>query len=207
MSPRGPKGRARGGNLGEATLETRGEILGWTDTGGKWMWAHGLTQTLGLCPQGKLPDHQTLVKLSSLTHTTVGANGLLTQVQPKSRSVGLPSEANSHLPESELRGARPLPRGKIEKLINREKVRQKMGSDSDDRRDFKFFCLDNQCQSTGCMLRRQCLTIMSLWLLEYMFLCRLIDFTCVNSSSEQFAFLYDLYISQRNRTPIQKYLV
>ena len=74
-----------------------------------------------------------LVKLSSLTHTKVGANGLLTQVQPKSRSVGLPSEANSHLPESELRGARrPFPRGKIEKLINLKKVRQKVGSDSDD---------------------------------------------------------------------------
>ena len=55
---------------------------------------------------------------------------------PKSRSVGLPSEANSHLPESELRGARPLPRGKIEKLINLEKVREKMAPDSDDRRNF-----------------------------------------------------------------------
>ena len=203
VSPRGPKGRARGGNLGEATLETRGEILGWTDTGGKWMWAHGLTQTLGLCPQGKLPDHQTLVKLSSLTHTTVGANGLLTQVQPKSRSVGLPSEANSHLPESELRGARrPFPRGKIEKLINLKKVRQKMGSDSDDQRDFEFFCLDNQWQSSGCILRRQCLTIMSLWLLEYMLLCRLIGFTCVNSSSEQFPFLCDLYKEQDPHTKI-----
>ena len=67
----------------------------------------------------------------------MGANGVLTQVQPKSRSVGLPSEANSHLPESELRGARrPFPRGKIEKLINLEKVREKMAPDSDDRRDF-----------------------------------------------------------------------
>ena len=34
----------------------------------------------------------------------------------------MPSEANSHLPESELRGARPLPRGKIEKLINLNKA-------------------------------------------------------------------------------------
>ena len=171
----------------------------------------GCGHTASPRPSDSAPKANSLTikpKLSSLTHTSVGANGVLTQVQPKSRSVGLPSEANSHLPESELRGARrPFPRGKIEKLINREKVRQKMGSDSDDRRDFKFFCLDNQCQSTGCMLRRQCLTIMSLWLLEYMLLCRFIDFTCVNSSSEQFAFLYDLYISQRNRTPIQKYLV
>ena len=29
-----------------------------------------------------------------------------------------------------------MPRGKIEKLINLEKVREKMASDSDDRRDF-----------------------------------------------------------------------
>ena len=68
----------------------------------------------------------------------MGANGVLTQVQPKSRSVGLPSEANSHLPESELRGARPLPKGKIEKQINLEKVRMEMGSDSDDRRNLEF---------------------------------------------------------------------
>ena len=50
----------------------------------------------------------------------------------------MPSEANSHLPESELRGARPLPKGKIEKQINLEKVRMEMGSDSDDRRNLEF---------------------------------------------------------------------
>ena len=129
--PRNPKGRARGGNLGEATLETRGEILGWTDTGGKWMWAHRLTQTLGLCPQGNTSDHLSILapcqKSLSLTHTRILLGvlmGILPQVQPKSRSVGLPSEANSHLPESELRGARrPLPRGKREKPINPDKVR------------------------------------------------------------------------------------
>ena len=54
LAPKALRGARAQGNLGEATLETRGEILGWTDTGGKWMWAHRLTQTLGLCPQGKV---------------------------------------------------------------------------------------------------------------------------------------------------------
>ena len=112
------------------------------------MWAHRLTQTLGLCPQGNTSDHLSILapcrKSLSLTHTRIllGANGVLTQVQPKSRSVGLPSEANSHLPESELRGARrPLPtRGKREKLINPEKVReQKMASDSEGSMSSRIF--------------------------------------------------------------------
>ena len=49
LGPKTLRGARAQGNLGEATLETRGEILGWTDTGGKWMWAHRcLSQTLGL---------------------------------------------------------------------------------------------------------------------------------------------------------------
>ena len=49
LAPKTLRGGRAQGNLGEATLETRGEILGWTDTGGKWMWAHRcLSQTLGL---------------------------------------------------------------------------------------------------------------------------------------------------------------
>jgi hypothetical protein len=38
--PGTPQGEKYRWALGEATLENLGEILGWTDTSGKWMWAH-----------------------------------------------------------------------------------------------------------------------------------------------------------------------
>ena len=150
LSPETQKGCAHWGNLGEAALETRGEILGWTDTGGKWMWAHRLTQTLGLCPQGKV---SLSFSNSRVPKIFLGANGILLQVQFKSRSVGLllKKKANSHLPESELRGAR-------------EADQLRKGKRLENRRVWKC----SRALAAERRFRRQCLTIMSLWFLEFM---------------------------------------
>ena len=83
----------------------------------------------------------------------LGANGILLQVQFKSRSVGLllKKKANSHLPESELRGAR-------------EADQLRKGKRLENRRVWKC----SRALAAERRFRRQCLTIMSLWFLEFM---------------------------------------
>ena len=83
----------------------------------------------------------------------LGANGILLQVQFKSRSVGLllKKKANSHLPESELRGAR-------------EADQLRKGKRLENRRA----CKCSRALAAERRFRRQCLTIMSLWFLEFM---------------------------------------
>ena len=83
----------------------------------------------------------------------LGANGILLQVQFKSRSVGLllKKKANSHLPESEFRGAR-------------EADQPRKGKRLENRRVWKC----SRALAAERRFRRQCLTIMSLWFLEFM---------------------------------------